>query len=216
MVTSRERSFLAMPSLRQLGWSHLLNFRDVMLRQRDSKRTLTNLCLLLQPTPTQLSFMQALHTTLSSSPDPALLEIRILTNHGSDERFSFLRKGGKFRDIWEGIRSGADLGVGVADEKVEEKSNGTGLVAYDGSGSDSDLGDDVEASNDSSTATATTPTSITLKPPTQLDKMIPLIIEGAEIVEPEEEVEEAERKRLIKLEKAKEWARKRKEARDLA
>ncbi|KAI5478575.1 hypothetical protein MNV49_004834 [Pseudohyphozyma bogoriensis] len=58
------------------------------------------------PTETQLAMMFKLHSTLRSADNPALLEIRILANHGSDAKFGFMRKGGKFNSIWEDIRSG--------------------------------------------------------------------------------------------------------------
>ena len=77
--------------------------------------------------------MSRLHSTLLASPNPALLEIRILANHAADERFSFLRKGGPFRKVWEEMRSA---------KKVEAVVGGGlgGLVGY---GSDSEDDDDV-------------------------------------------------------------------------
>ncbi|ORY62856.1 hypothetical protein BCR35DRAFT_334818 [Leucosporidium creatinivorum] len=69
-----------------------------------------------EPSSTQLLLMHKLHLTLLTSPDPSLLEIRILANHGTDPRFSFLRKGGKWSDVWEGIRRGEDK----AAEEVRE------------------------------------------------------------------------------------------------
>ncbi|GJN91873.1 hypothetical protein Rhopal_004898-T1 [Rhodotorula paludigena] len=65
---------------------------------------------------TQLVLMQRLHATLSSSPNPSLLELRILANHGSDPRFAFLRPGpaagaagARWRGVWERIRRGEDV-----------------------------------------------------------------------------------------------------------
>lgn len=77
--------------------------------------------------------MTRLHATLLASPNPTLLEIRILANHAADARFGFLRRGGQYRAIWEKMRT-----------KVEEKEavNG-GLGGLAGYGSDSD-GDEVE------------------------------------------------------------------------
>ena len=74
--------------------------------------------------------MTRLHTTLLASPDPALLEIRILANHAADERFSFLRRGGQYRKIWEEMRSAKIV--------VEEVGGGGGLGGLVGYGSDSD------------------------------------------------------------------------------
>ncbi|KAA1133092.1 hypothetical protein PGTUg99_013203 [Puccinia graminis f. sp. tritici] len=46
---------------------------------------------------------------LKGSPSPSLLEIRILTNHGNDPRFSsFLRRDGKWRAYWEAMKAGPD------------------------------------------------------------------------------------------------------------
>lgn len=87
-----------------------------------------------QPTAIQLTLMTRLHATLLASPNPALLEIRILANHASDERFSFLRRGGRYRAIWEEMKSA----------KVEEKEVvGGGLGGLAGYGSsDSDEEDE--------------------------------------------------------------------------
>lgn len=94
--------------------------------------------------------MTRLALTLSTSPDPAMLEIRILTNHGNDERFSFLRKGGQWRALWEELRKPP-----VA--PVVAISSGMGLGDY---GSDSeeespvDVDEAVDKQDDSSESSA--------------------------------------------------------------
>jgi len=42
-----------------------------------------------------------------SSPDPKMLEIRILANHGQDPRFAFLRPRGRWRRAWERAKAQA-------------------------------------------------------------------------------------------------------------
>lgn len=124
--------------------------------------------------------MKKLHQTLSGSPDPSLLEIRILASHGVDPRFSFLRKGGRFREVWDKIREG-DTEEAVAEVEVEKES-GSLLVAYASDSDDEEKKEEVVA-----------------------EEEIPIV---------EEESEEARLKKEMKAEKAREWARKRKEARE--
>ncbi|KAL8281533.1 hypothetical protein RQP46_006217 [Phenoliferia psychrophenolica] len=140
-----------------------------------------------EPDATQLAMMQKLHLTLLASPSPSVLEIRILANHGADPRFSFLRKGGKWREIWEDIRAPKK----PAPVAIVEAS--TSLVAAYGSDSDDD--------DDSADEAAPVPELAAVEPsPAPID-------EGDE---------EARRKREEKAEKAREWAAKRKSARELA
>lgn len=127
--------------------------------------------------------MKKLHLTLSASPDPSLLEMRILANHGVDPRFSFLRKGGKFREVWDQLRK--EVNVVVVDPNLP---SGSGLVAY---GSDSE--DEVVEEEEEKVIFAEGEVEVTLELP-------------------EETVEEQSKKEL-KAEKVREWARKRKAAR---
>ncbi|KAM0746896.1 hypothetical protein T439DRAFT_329169 [Meredithblackwellia eburnea MCA 4105] len=150
-----------------------------------------------EPSGAQLALMHKLHATLSSSPNPSILEIRILANHGSDPRFQFLRNGGQWRDVWERIRAG-QKGVdspGVTDETKDDKLADrarSSLVAY---GSDSDS--EVEEEGDKEE-----------KKGTKDDEANPIIsdLPAASVV-----VDDVARK---KLERAKEWAAKRKAARE--
>ncbi|ORX36786.1 hypothetical protein BD324DRAFT_468360 [Kockovaella imperatae] len=49
-----------------------------------------------------LTLMSHTAMSLSKSPNPSLLEMRILANHSTDERFAFLR--GRWKDIWVRIK----------------------------------------------------------------------------------------------------------------
>jgi hypothetical protein len=143
--------------------------------------------------------MTKLHSTLSTSPDPSLLEMRILANHGADPRFAFLRKGGKWRDVWERIRKG-ERGT---EKEVEETKGGLGLVAY-GSDSDDEGSDEEETKEEEPVAEP------------EIEEP-PLPVEEASLpTSVVEESEEDRAKKEAKAAKAREWARKRKEAREAA
>lgn len=47
--------------------------------------------------------MKHTFVSLSASPNPALLEMRILANHGADKRFEFLR--GRYADAWRDVKN---------------------------------------------------------------------------------------------------------------
>lgn len=98
-----------------------------------------------QPPAEINQLMSRLHTTLSRSTNPALLELRILANHGSDPRFaSFLKREGRWYDWWVDLREGKGKGKAGAGARRAAKEGPTtatalgalgGLAAY---GSDSD------------------------------------------------------------------------------
>lgn len=79
--------------------------------------------------------MQRLAVTLASAADPAVLEIRILANHGSDPRFAFLRKGGQWSEQWAALRTAKPGAAVQAPVSALASGAGAGLVAY---GSDSE------------------------------------------------------------------------------
>ncbi|GAA5866658.1 hypothetical protein JCM3774_001949 [Rhodotorula dairenensis] len=110
-----------------------------------------------QPPAEVRELMSRLHATLSRSGNPSLLELRILTHHGSDPRFaSFLKRDGTWRAWWEDLRAGrrttekgrpSTAGLGLEGEGKEEKgrpdsseegANVTGLGGLAAYGSDSD------------------------------------------------------------------------------
>ena len=74
----------------------------------------------------------AAHTT--SSPNPEQLEMRILANHGSDTRFSFLR--GRWKYAW--IRLKEEEMAKLERSKPKPTTALSNLMAY---GTDSDEGD---------------------------------------------------------------------------
>lgn len=68
--------------------------------------------------------------SLKSSPNPQILELRILTHHSSDTRFEFLK--GRYKSTWAAIKAGKPLAV-KGEKKVpvvvEKKTGGlTGLM----------------------------------------------------------------------------------------
>ena len=75
---------------------------------------------------------------LLGSPNPAQLEMRILANHGADQRFAFLK--GRWSRAWK-------LAIGRARVALEEKKGNpatssalSGLAGYEGSDSESSGG----------------------------------------------------------------------------
>ncbi len=81
---------------------------------------------------------------LSESTNAAVLELKILANHGSDARFAFLRKGKEAMElarIWEVLKvrkgkMGYEEALAFLEPKAEDAvppAGGLGLVAYDDS-----------------------------------------------------------------------------------
>lgn len=71
--------------------------------------------------------------SLVASPNPQVLELRILTHHAGDARFSFLK--GRYKDTWEAIKRG--------DKPVEAMTTtGNGGLGGLMGGYDSDESDD--------------------------------------------------------------------------
>ncbi|GAA5896595.1 uncharacterized protein JCM6883_006955 [Sporobolomyces salmoneus] len=163
-----------------------------------------------EPSETQLSMMRKLHSTLSAAQNPSLLEMRILTNHSNDPKFQFLKKGGKWRDIWERIRRGEKVEFG---NKEETSKSGGGLAGLGGYGSSDSEGenekeDDIEAREVHEETGHQVADEVMVKGDAALD------VEAIPEEGNEEEGEERRRKEA-KAEKVREWARKRKEAREM-
>ncbi|MBW0484943.1 hypothetical protein O181_024658, partial [Austropuccinia psidii MF-1] len=116
----------------------------VKLREEEDRQREAELKLSRIPPPEQINLMSRTLQALKSSPAPSLLEIRILTNHGSDPRFSsFLRKDGKWWDYWESMKSGEsetqdikELPSRPAPQPVGRSSNGLCRLADYGDSSD--------------------------------------------------------------------------------
>ncbi|SGY30222.1 BQ5605_C002g01130 [Microbotryum silenes-dioicae] len=152
-----------------------------------------------EPSETQLALMKKLHTTLSNAADPSLLEIRIMANHGRDPRFDFLRKEGKWSDVWERIKKGEPVGEEARRNDEENVGNGSGNglgLGLNGYGSDSE-----EEEGDTATAE-------------EEDKLREAANETPIPTPSTEEDKDEQERRAKKAEKIKEWARKRKEARE--
>ena len=83
--------------------------------------------------------------SISTSPNPQMLEMRILANHASDERFAFLR--GRWPDAWVSVKERLRR-VRMNDperKKKEEKAVGALLGGYDSSDEESEEDEDEEA-----------------------------------------------------------------------
>ncbi|OXG30127.1 hypothetical protein C361_00216 [Cryptococcus neoformans Tu259-1] len=84
--------------------------------------------------PTQiLTLMSHTATSIFSSPNPSILEMRILTHHSSDERFAFLR--GRWRNAWDKVK-GDIKGEKENKRRLEEKQRGLGGLGGYESGSE--------------------------------------------------------------------------------
>ncbi|WVQ67792.1 uncharacterized protein L199_005997 [Kwoniella botswanensis] len=82
-----------------------------------------------------LALMQHTAKAIFSSPNPSVLELRILTNHANDERFEFLK--GRYKLTWTKIKD--DLRKGKQKEQREkEKEKGIGLGGLGGYDSSED------------------------------------------------------------------------------
>jgi len=92
-----------------------------------------------EPPPAVLTLMSHTAQSLSKSPNPRLLELRILTNHSTDERFAFLR--GRWKNTWERVKVQARKGK-VKDPAVEEKEKQSVGALIGGYASDSAEDDD--------------------------------------------------------------------------
>lgn len=81
--------------------------------------------------------------SLKSSPNPQILELRILTHHSADNRFEFLK--GRYKNTWMAIKAGKPT---VGEEKTVVPAvtgkQGGGLTGLMGNYGDSDSEDDSE------------------------------------------------------------------------
>jgi len=83
--------------------------------------------------------MRKTATHLLSSPNPAMLEMRILANYGADKRFAFLR--GRWTRSWKLIK--AQSTVGTEKNRLSSPRAPGGLGGLEGYGdSDGDSGDE--------------------------------------------------------------------------
>lgn len=90
-----------------------------------------------QPSSQISTLMSHTATCVFSSPNPSLLEMRILTHHSTDERFAFLR--GRWKHAWEKVK-GDIKGEKENKRRLEEKQRGLGGLG--GYGSDSEASEE--------------------------------------------------------------------------
>lgn len=139
-----------------------------------------------------------MHRTAShilSSPNPAQLEMRILTNHGSDRRFAFLR--GRWKRAWNLAKAKARIEKAKTEseerarltEKSIPKPAGLGIVAGYGSDSDDSAQDDGEDGTKHSGLLINQP--IVAGPTLLITKD-----EAQYVLDPEDAAKEAKRQRL--------------------
>ncbi|WOO77052.1 uncharacterized protein LOC62_01G000651 [Vanrija pseudolonga] len=115
-----------------------------------------------EPPADVLKLMTHTAKSLAASPNPAMLEMRIVTRHASDARFAFLRAGGPWSGAWSRVRAqegvapapGA-LGAGrAADAKpkppVSAAAKGIGLPSASMGGLMGGYGSDSDAESDHS------------------------------------------------------------------
>lgn len=157
------------------------------------------------------------HTAASllASPNPQMLESRILLNHASDERFDFLK--GRWKLTWERTKKDARAKRDIASGKTgKERKVMSGLVgAYDSESDESDLASGIASEGD-----PPPPPAEDIPPPpspTQADASDSLQTTATTSVPkpPDDDLldsapthEEVQRQRLRRL-KAEEWKRNR-------
>lgn len=86
----------------------------------------------IQPPAAIRTLMEHTAKSLLTSPNPQVLELRILTHHAGDARFSFLK--GRYKDTWEAIKRGDK----PKQPKLEESTSKGGLGGLMGDYGDSD------------------------------------------------------------------------------
>ncbi|WWC89451.1 uncharacterized protein L201_004375 [Kwoniella dendrophila CBS 6074] len=166
-----------------------------------------------------LVLMKHTAKAIISSPNPSVLELRILTNHSKDDRFQFLK--GRYKSTWDRIKS--DLRKEKQGElRKEEKSKQLGLGLGGLGGYDSDTGSD-SSENDIPPSPPPPPPedgfTLSPPPPPPPDDVIPPesptslpITEDTQPIEHSPKMatkdQDEEKKRLRRL-KMEEWKKKR-------
>lgn len=134
-----------------------------------------------------MDLMKRTARAMRAAGNPKVLEMKILANHGSDGRFAFLssKAKGRAREVWQKLLNGVE---DVEDRKERKGSTGMGMGQLAGYGSESDGGDD----NDN---------------------------EGEEVQRQQSpkalgDEESEARKREARLQRAREWSKRRREEED--
>ncbi|PLW48360.1 hypothetical protein PCASD_02936 [Puccinia coronata f. sp. avenae] len=131
----------------------------IKLREEEDKLREEQLRLSKIPPAEQITLMKRTLGALQASPSPSLLEIRILTNHGNDPRFSsFLCREGKWRAYWESMKTDHPDPPGAASTHQQQSSAPKspirpalatgGLVDYDDSSEENDTDDRASSTKD--------------------------------------------------------------------
>ncbi|WAQ84507.1 hypothetical protein PtA15_5A77 [Puccinia triticina] len=121
----------------------------IKLREEEDRLREEELRLSKIPPTDQITLMQRTLEALKGSPSPSLLEIRILTNHGTDPRFaSFLRRDGKWRAYWEAMKAApAEPAPAITTQPLVDPpppSAAGGLVDYGDSSDEDGAGKDAK------------------------------------------------------------------------
>jgi hypothetical protein len=78
-------------------------------------------------------------TSLLASPNPRILESRILTNHARDERFEFLK--GRWKLTWDRTKKDAKAKKDLLSGRSEKEKKSVGTLIGDYASSDEDESD---------------------------------------------------------------------------
>lgn len=103
-----------------------------------------------KPEDGQRELMRRTAAHLLTTPNPAQLEMRILANHGADQRFAFLR--GRWSRAWRLAKGKARLELEAEKTRKEEeeaaKKSGGGMGGLAGYGDSDEEGEDEGQSGD--------------------------------------------------------------------
>lgn len=163
-----------------------------------------------QPPPATLTLMS--HTALSftSSPNPRLLEMRIMTHHANDERFAFLR--GRYKDTWSKMKAETSR---RKTRPKEEKAMGALVGGYESS--------DEESTDEPSMPPPLPPPPLS-PPPKDEASLEPEFMQMEDRTQAEHVVEDGkvaesavdeEEKKRLRRQRAEEWKRKRAKGKDV-
>jgi hypothetical protein len=136
--------------------------------------------------------------SLLSSPNPSLLEIRILANHATDKRFAFLR--GRWADAWALAKAKARRMKAREEAPLQRKAVGALVGGYESSDED-EGGGEREPSGSPPPPPPEEPPRLPSSPPAPEDKVL-----SNEIGPKGDQEEENRRLRRVRAE---EWKRKR-------
>jgi len=141
-----------------------------------------------EPDEAQAELMRRTVRHVISSPDPVLLEMRILANHGSDRRFAFLR--GRWKHNWRRMKALAKAEIQAESSTANKPSTGLNLGDYGDS-------DEEQSDEDSSLRDADTSDQKETQEPSS------------------DKVDAEEKSKAARRERAKEWSARRRAEKSL-